>query len=172
MNKFLFASFFVCFSLTFGFSSEKADLNKKTSFKEVSFVSLFDNHSVSLYAKKSKKSDGDGFESFVKKIAPYEKTFLYAAIATTVCFGVFTITGIILMSAGYWIWRLSTTLVETLTGNYVRYAGSALFGFSWLFFLAAAATWVFWGFIQYGRKKGYVMNVFSTADSIGISIKL
>jgi len=45
-------------------------------------------------------------------------------------------------------------------------------GVSWLFFLAAVACWVFWGLIQYGKKKGYVMNVFASGDQIGISIKL
>jgi len=173
-TKFLLALLFTSFCLSFTFSSEKINIQKVKSTNDVSFVNLFDNHSVNLLAKKDDKKDGKGgFEGFVKKIAPYEKPFLYAAIGTTIGFGALFITGIILIAVGY---SMRATWggdwLKWNNGWYVEYAGDALLGVSWLFFLAAVACWVFWGLIQYGKKKGYVMNVFASGDQIGISIKL
>ncbi len=68
-------------------------------------------------------------------------------------------------------WTLNVTLADLLLYSYLGYAGNAFFGLSWLFFVAAAVLWTFWGIIQYAKSKGIVMAPFSTADSVGISIK-
>ena len=184
IKRILFASLFTCFCLFFTFSSENVNVQKLKSGNDVSFVNVFNTHSVNLMASKggkntdgteksTKKTSDAGFNSFIKKIAPYENIFFIVAIATTISFGVFLITGAILMGVGY---SMRTTwggdLDKLWNGWNIEYAGDAIFSLSWLFFLAAVATWVLWGLIQYGKKNKVVLSVFSTNDRIGLSIKL
>ncbi|HOV14652.1 MAG TPA: hypothetical protein PK771_10240 [Spirochaetota bacterium] len=188
-SKIILALVFTSVSLFFIFSSEKVNVQKLQSGNDISFVNVFNTHSIDLMGAKGSDTEGmekskkvekkvekdgekNGFKTFVSKIAPYEKPFFYAAIADTVSFGTFFLTGIILMAAGNAMYYGSKNWAEALVGLYVSYAGYALFGISWIFFIVAAVCWAFWGMIQYGKKKGYVMTPFFTGDSVGLSIKL
>ncbi|OHD12416.1 MAG: hypothetical protein A2086_12685 [Spirochaetes bacterium GWD1_27_9] len=171
-SKIILACLFTSFCLFFTFSSEKVSIQSSQSSYNVSFVNLFNNHTPKFFAAKGGKTSGEntGFKNFVTKIAPYEKSFFYAAIATTVSFGTFFISGIILMAAGNAMWY-NGNWAERLVGLYISYAGYALFSFAWVFFIVAALFWTFWGLIQYGKKKGYVVAPFVSDNAMGLSIK-
>ena len=65
MRKILFVSLFSCFCLFFTFSSEKVNVQKLQSGNDVSFVNVFNTHSVNLMGAKG--SDTEGLEKSNKK---------------------------------------------------------------------------------------------------------
>ncbi|MBP7553813.1 MAG: hypothetical protein KA885_10340 [Spirochaetes bacterium] len=167
MKKILLATIFTCLCIFSGFSSEKT-IDKVDAVQKISFGNFPSYGFADLMAS---KGASDGFATFAGAIAPYEKQFLAAAIGCTVGFAALSITGIILMVVGYTMRVPFKDWATSLTGLYVEYAGDALFGVSWLFFVAAGVMWAFWGIIQYAKKEGIAMGVFSTNDSIGLSFK-
>ena len=169
MNK-IYLVLLMTFVVTFfGFSNQISNVSKETT--TVSFVNLFDNYQVDLMAKKGGSEAKSGYEGFVKKISKHEKLFFNLAIAFTIVFGVLFLTGITLIAVGNAIYYGSKNLADLLTGSYVYYAGYSLFGITWLFAIAAAVFWAFWGMIQHGKKKGYVLAPFVEGESLGLSIK-
>lgn len=166
MKKILLASIFTCLCIFSGFASEK-NIDKVDAVQKISFGNFPSYGFADLMAS---KGASDGFSKFANAIAPHEKTFLTLAIAFTIAFAALSVTGIILMAVGYTM-RVGNDPFNWLTGLYVEYVGDAMFGVSWLFFVAAIVMWAFWGIIQYAKKEGIVMGVFSTYDSIGVSFK-
>jgi len=167
MKKIFIAMLFVSLCVFSGFASEKI-VNKVDGVQKISFGNFPSYGFADLMAS---KTASDGFKSFVDVIAPHEQKFLGLAIAFTIAFAALSVTGIILMVVGYTMMNPPKDLATSLTGLYVSYAGDAMFGVSWLFFVAAGVMWAFWGIIQYAKKEGIAMGVFSTNDSIGLSFK-
>lgn len=167
MKKIFIATLFISLCVFSGFASEKI-VNKVDGVQKISFGNFPSYGFADLMAA---KNSSDGFKKFASVIAPHEKTFLGLAVSFTIGFAALSITGIILMVVGYTMQNPFKDLATSLTGLYVGYAGYVFFGFSWFFFIAAGVMWAFWGIIQYAKKEGIVMGVFSTNDSIGLSFK-
>ncbi len=172
-SKFILAIFVSLICLSSVFSSEAVNFNDSQS-NALNF-SMIGNQSFDLFGAQTNNTNtnaGSGYSAFVRAIAPYESAFLYAAIGDTIGFGSFFITGIVLMAIGNYNSLHYTNWADYLTALYISYAGYALLGTSWLFFIVAAVCWPFWGIIQDGRKKGYVLSPFISGDSIGLAIRL
>lgn len=167
MKKIFIATLFVSLCVFSGFTSEKI-VNKVDGVQKISFGNFPSYGFADLMAS---KTASDGFKSFVDVIAPHEKTFLGLAVSFTIAFAALSVTGIILIVVGYTMYHPAKSWDDLVAGPYIEWVGDAMFGVSWLFFVAAGVMWAFWGIIQYAKKEGIAMGVFSTNDSIGLSFK-
>lgn len=166
-KKMILVSVFSFLYLVSAFSSEVQNFHSQKSNVSFSMGNEYNFRTAELFSNKGE----NGFNTFVKKIAPYEKTFFNVALGTTVGFGSLLVLGTIFSVAGYAMTIDFTTPANYWPGVYLGYAGSAFIGISWLFFVAAAVNWTFWGMIQYAKKNGVVVAAFAEHNAIGVSFK-